>query len=187
MKKLIMSLALLFLASGIAVAQTKKEATKTEATKVVAVFGHITLLSPDKIMIPSTGEYLYLARVTTTGAPALYVSKNPDLYARFSAKGKDSVIILDGAVFKPLQRYTKRQWRKLSRQIKIYFPESSQKQLEEMNMYLIFNQEVFHINDESLNEFFPTPVVETEVNTNTSTGKTKSKVEIDPLTGRPKR
>ncbi len=89
--------------SGVALAQT------SESPEIKATAGSIRLLSPDKVIIPMQNEYLYLAK-TPSGGYAFFVSKNAKLYARFSAKGIDSTILLEGAVFKPLQHYTKKQW-----------------------------------------------------------------------------
>jgi len=130
MKKLLIILAIF--ASGIVSAQTK----------VIAVQGKIKL-TPDKVFIPSTAEYLYLAK--TAGGYAIFVSKNGDLFERFSRKGNDSLIVLEGAVFKPLQHYTKKQWKILKKEIKRFFPFISQKELEQMSFYLLFNYTVKEI------------------------------------------
>lgn len=130
------------------------------ATPISATQGIIEL-NPDKVIIPSTGEYLYLAKVG--GDYAIFVSKNADLYERFRKKGNDSLIKLEGAVFKPLQHYSKKQWKKLSKQIKISFPFISQKELENMNLYLLFNWAVEKKNQPQSK---PVPVV---VNPNPTT------------------
>lgn len=163
MKKLLLILAIM--TSGVSFAQTK----------IQAVEGIIEL-TPDKVVIPSTNEYVYLAK--TKGGYSLFISKNVELYTRFSTKGNDSLIILQGAVFKPLQHYSKKQWKKLKKEIKIVFPLISQKELEKLDMYLIFNYSV-EFNDPYQPEESVTP------QNSSSNGKTK--VEIDPLTGRPKR
>lgn len=107
--------------------------------KVDAVEGIINL-TPVEVILPSTGEYIYLAKVGN--GYAFFVTKNADLYQKFAKKGKDSCVILEGAVFSPLQHYTRKQWKLLSREIKIFFPQIAQKELEDMKMYLIFGQEI---------------------------------------------
>lgn len=107
--------------------------------KVDAVEGIITL-TPVEVILPSTGEYIYLAK--TGNGYVFFVTKNADLYQKFAKKGIDSLVRLQGAVFSPLQHYTKKQWKLLSRDIKIFFPQVSQKELENMKMYLIFNYQV---------------------------------------------
>ncbi len=134
-------------------------------TETKSFLGYI-YLTPDKVIIPSTGEYVYLAR-TAEGKAVLYVSKNAELYNRFRAKGNDSIIVLDGAVFKPLQHYSKRQWKKLSKEIKKSFPLISQRELEEMDFYLLFNYGVFHNSDP------------TTVGTTTPTKEKKTKKSSD--------
>lgn len=145
MKMKLLLLILVIFASGLAFSQTK----------VKAVIGFIQM-TPDKIFIPSTNEYLYLAR-TANGEAYLYVSKTSELFERFAAKGSDSTIILDGAVFKPLQHYSKKQWKKLSKQIKMFFPKKSQKELRAIDMYLIFNYDVVVKNTESVSPTKPKP------------------------------
>ena len=86
MKKLVIVLLAIF-ASGFA------GSVSFAQTKVVAVEGIIDLI-PDKVVIPSTNEYVYLARTGTTYS--LFISKNSELYERFSQKGNDSVIWLQG-------------------------------------------------------------------------------------------
>ena len=133
MKKLVIVLLAIF-ASGFA------GSVSFAQTKVVAVEGIIDLI-PDKVVIPSTNEYVYLAKLTT-GGYGLFFSKTEELYERFSQKGTDSLIRLQGAIFKPLQYYTREQWRKLSDEIKIFFPQAAQDDLAGMEMYLLFNYSV---------------------------------------------
>ncbi len=80
---------------------------------------------------------IYLAK--TQNGRALFISKNASLYARFSKNKKDSVIHLQGAVIKPLQHYTKKQWKALKKEVKKYFPAIAYKELENMKFYLIMN------------------------------------------------
>lgn len=110
--------------------------TSSAFTSVDAVKAKITL-TPDEVLIPSTGEYVYLAK-TLAGEYALFVSRNEKLYKRFAAKG-DSVITIEGALFKPLQHYSKKQWKLLSKEVKLRFPSIAQKELESMKLYMIFN------------------------------------------------
>jgi hypothetical protein len=97
-------------------------------------------LTPAKVYIPSTDDYVYLAKVEK--GYALFVSKDSSLFNRFVAKGNDSTIRLQGAVFKPLNHYTKKQWRMLSKSVKIFFPAISHEELEKMNFYMVFNYAV---------------------------------------------
>lgn len=130
MKKL--SLILVLFISGLSYAQAQVTATE----------GVITL-TPAKVYIPSTGDYVYLVE-TSVGKNgeksfSLFISKDSVLFQRFTSKGNDSLARVQGAVFKPLSHYTKKQWKKLSKEIKMYFPAIAHEELEKMNFYLIFN------------------------------------------------
>lgn len=125
MKKLILILAIL--ASGSAFAQNKVEAVQATIE-----------MTPAKVYIPSTGDYVYLGK-TTAGGYALFISRDSSLFTRFVSKGGDSIVNLQGAVFKPLNHYTKKQWKMLSKEVKIFFPAISHEELEKINFYMVFN------------------------------------------------
>lgn len=108
-------------------------------TKIEATEGVIEL-TPSRVMIPSTGDYVYLAK--TSIGYALFISKDSSLFKLFSSKGSDSVVRIQGAVFKPLTHYTKKQWKLLEKEIKLFFPAIAHEELEKISFYLIFNYSV---------------------------------------------
>ncbi len=103
---------------------------------VEAVRATIDLI-PVEVYIPSTQDYIFLGKCKDEYF--LFKTKDKRLANALRNKPKDSSIVLDGTPFSPLQLYSDRQWRNLSKEIKKTFPLENHRELEHYPFYLIFN------------------------------------------------
>lgn len=133
MKNLILSLALI--ASGM---------FASAQNKIDAVRAYIDL-TPAKVFLTSTQQFAFIAQVDSIGSKryGIFLTSDSTLSDELISKDEEDVIVMEGTVFKPLSQFTKKQWRKLKKEIKIKFPYISQEQLGSMNFYFVFNTAIW--------------------------------------------
>jgi hypothetical protein len=159
MKKLILSLVLI--TSGMFFASAQQ--------KIDAVRAYIDL-TPARVFLRSTKQFAFIAQVDSINSKryGIFLTSDSTLSEELISKEEDDIIVMEGTVFKPLSQFTKKQWRKLKKEIKIKFPYISQEQLANMNFYFVFNTAVWSM-DKYIEKVKIRPAVNTTPSINTNT------------------
>ncbi len=137
MKRVLIILAIF--ASGCAFAQDEPKAV--EGARVYID------LKPSKVFITTTQQYLFLGAKDSANSGKFFIflmddNERAEELIEEGGNG-DSVIVLDGAAFKPLSRFTKKQWKRIKKEMKVKLPYISQAELDKMTFYFIFNTDIW--------------------------------------------
>ncbi len=137
MKKMLLILAIF--ASGCAFAQDEPKAI--EGVRVYID------LKPSKVYIATTHQFIFLGAKDSfnSGKFFIFLSDDSTRSENLIVRGgeDDSIIVLDGAAFKPLSRFTKKQWKRIKKEMKIKMPYISQAELDKTTFYFLFNSYIW--------------------------------------------
>jgi hypothetical protein len=112
--------------------------------KIDAVRAYIDL-TPAKVFLTSTQQFAFIAQIDSIGSKkyGIFLTSDSTLSEELISKDEEDVIVMEGTVFKPLSQFTKKQWRRLEKEIKVKFPYISQEQLSTMSFYFVFNTAIW--------------------------------------------